>query len=545
MGLLSIYQKKTENNLLLVRDKMLDFFQIKHTKLVLADAIDTHVDAPSFLTIKDILAAYGIESAAIRRGANSYANFDAPFVCAIQQEDWTLASFTLVFHVDENAISYLDPLSNTTVSISLEEFERMDKDIILLLDSSTPKHEINYTKNVKIERLNNLTRQLPAYLFVVSVLLVGIQIFQQPLSIESVVGAGFLLTGAVGLLISILLLLHELDNHNPIILEVCGGIAKKMNCNAVLSSSDATFLGMSWSTWGFAYFATFFVSQMFLIGNKELLPILSFASLVVFPYILYSLYYQWKVVKQWCPLCLVVQILLLSNLGVSIAGWSFGVWLIAIDIYTVALFSVAILIFLLSAYTVIPLIKRASASGDYEKRWKKLRYHPDVFRSFLSRSERVYSPAEELGILVGNPDARNEITKVCNPYCGLCANAHPQLEQIVRNNKDVKVRIIFTASGEEHDIKTAPVQHLLAIQEKYGSEKVHVALEDWYLAEEKDYGMFAEKYPMNGELKQQESKIRAMREWCDRMKIRATPTFYINERELPDSYRVNELKNFF
>jgi hypothetical protein len=27
------------------------------------------------------------------------------------------------------------------------------------------------------------------------------------------------------------------------------------------------------------------------------------------------------------------------------------------------------------------------------------------------------------------------------------------------------------------------------------------ALDDWYLAEQKDYGTFASKYPMNGELK--------------------------------------------
>ena len=45
--------------------------------------------------------------------------------------------------------------------------------------------------------------------------------------------------------------------------------------------------------------------------------------------------------------------------------------------------------------------------------------------------------------------------------------------------------------------------------------------------------------------KQQENKIEEMGEWCDNMKIRATPTFYINGKELPESYRVNELKMFF
>ena len=60
------------------------------------------------------------------------------------------------------------------------------------------------------------------------------------------------------------------------------------------------------------------------------------------------------------------------------------------------------------------------------------------------------------------------------------------------------------------------------------------ALDDWYLAEKKDYDAFALKYPMNGELQQQKDKIIAMREWCDAMKIRATPTIYINGQELPE-----------
>lgn len=111
--------------------------------------------------------------------------------------------------------------------------------------------------------------------------------------------------------------------------------------------------------------------------------------------------------------------------------------------------------------------------------------------------------------------------------------------------RKVKIRIIFTASGEESDKKTAPVQHLLAIQEKYGLHQVQQALDDWYLADEKNYEKFAKKYPMNGELKNQKDKIIAMRDWCDNMKIRATPTIFINGSELPDTYLISELKNLF
>lgn len=69
--------------------------------------------------------------------------------------------------------------------------------------------------------------------------------------------------------------------------------------------------------------------------------------------------------------------------------------------------------------------------------------------------------------------------------------------------------------------------------------------DNWYMAKAKDYPVFAKKYPMNGELQLQKDKIKAMHHWCDQMKIRATPTLFINGYELPESYQVNELKKTF
>lgn len=62
------------------------------------------------------------------------------------------------------------------------------------------------------------------------------------------------------------------------------------------------------------------------------------------------------------------------------------------------------------------------------------------------------------------------------------------------------------------------------------------------MAPSKVYEIFAKKYAMNGELKQQ---IEAMRDWYNNMKIPATPTIYFNGEEMLDSYRINELRNFF
>ena len=85
----------------------------------------------------------------------------------------------------------------------------------------------------------------------------------------------------------------------------------------------------------------------------------------------------------------------------------------------------------------------------------------------------------------------------------------------------------------------------MAIASKHKNEvTITKSLDDWYLPEKKDYVLFAAKYPMNGELLQQGSKIEAMDKWCKKMDIQATPTIFINGYQLPDAYSIEDLQYF-
>ncbi len=110
---------------------------------------------------------------------------------------------------------------------------------------------------------------------------------------------------------------------------------------------------------------------------------------------------------------------------------------------------------------------------------------------------------------------------------------------------NVKAKIIFTTPNEPENIAYKPVSHLLAIAvQSNGDKKINQALDDWYLADKKDYELFAAKYPMNGELTKQDDKIEGMDKWCKGMDIHATPTIFINGNQLPDAYSIEDLKYF-
>lgn len=65
----------------------------------------------------------------------------------------------------------------------------------------------------------------------------------------------------------------------------------------------------------------------------------------------------------------------------------------------------------------------------------------------------------------------------------------------MEENKNLKVKIIFTASNEEDHPAIKPVRHLLSIAEKANEVKTQKALDDWYLAGTKDYETLCCKIP--------------------------------------------------
>ena len=342
-----------------------------------------------------------------------------------------------------------------------------------------------------------------------------------------------------GLATGILLLWFEVDQYNPTLQSFCSG-GKKVNCNTVLGSKYASVFNgnLSLSLAGFSYFLgtlAYLIISGFSTSSTALLAVLSFTTL---PVIIGSVYYQAVVIKQWCKFCIVLQSVLAAEIVVAFTGNFYG--------YGMALETLPLLFTLLLAPVVgwkfiKPLLEKEKKANLYQRSLKKIKNNPDVLKGLLARSRQITTPVEGLGILLKSATAKYTIIKVCNPYCGPCAKAHPVLEELVSNGI-INLQILFTASPSDKDRTATPVKHFLAIDAKGDHTITQGALDTWYTTDKKDYKAFAEQYPMNGELEQQHDKIKAMRNWCDAEKITHTPTIFIDGYELPAEYRVADLK---
>ena len=148
-----------------------------------------------------------------------------------------------------------------------------------------------------------------------------------------------------------------------------------------------------------------------------------------------------------------------------------------------------------------------------------------------------------MGILVGDTDAKNSIVKICNTFCGYCSEAHKHIDYILENKPDFNVRIIYVIPDIDHPAAHA-IKHLLAIAEMGDQNYTRKALDDWYLSSIKNYPEFAAKYPIKIEnLEAQAIKLNKMSSLCKNAGIHYTPQFFINGYQIPENYKIEEIKH--
>lgn len=529
----------SETAFLLIR-----LFNIKISRSSLKQEIEEHPDYPSLLSISDTLQFYGIENITAAFDHDRLTHIPTPFITQVKNKKNGTQLFTVVKEASDETVTYFDADKQAWRNVTTTQFLASYSGIALMADLNAMVEEKDYHQKIRAERNNRFITYIAASLLPFIVLTAGIFSSMQAGKVSLLPFIFCLLTLSGGLF-SILLVWYEIDQHNPALQKVCS-FSKKASCGAVLKSNGAQVAGISWSIIGFAYFAGSLIALLSTgMHYPPMLGALSWISIATVPYIGYSLYYQWQIVKRWCMLCLSVQAVLALQFLVAVtAGWYNHLSIPDINTTLLMQISIAFSIPVLLSVSMLPLIRKAKDSQNNKAALQRLKRHPAVFESLLQRQKKIVRSTENLGITIGNPNPKYKIIKVCNLYCRPCAMAHPVIEELLEKNPDIQLQIIFTATNREGNIATAPAKHLLAISEKKNEVNIRQALNDWYLPGKKDYKVFAEKYPMNGELQKQAEKINGMSHWCQEMEIDSTPCFFINGYQLPSTYDITDLKYF-
>ncbi len=525
-------------NLKEIASEYAQLLNIKVTSSSIKKDIEENPYYPSLLSLSDTFDHYHIDNDAYEVAPTKLNQFVPPFLAFASVQDGT-KDFVLVKSINEREVTFLYK-NKVTQTVLKEEFYKQYQHVIWAANPDERSGEQNFDKKRKAEKVlkNRMSAWRTAVIILIVLILAGN--FETAFALSFI---SLLLIKFVGLATTVLLLIYDMDKNNVFVKDICSA-GKNLNCDAVLNSKASKFNGITWSEIGFFYFAsTTLLLVLPFVPFYSKIAMIAVLNTLATPYIFFSLYYQWRFVKQWCPLCLSVQAAIFSEMIWSI----FTFWTANISLSSafsqILTFGFCILLPIVSWYGLKQMFASAKDAKLYSSAYKRLQYNPEIFNSLLVQQKKLHDGWQHQGIDIGNSNAEHIIVKICNPYCGPCARAHAELEEMIKHSCDLKLKIIFITKNNDNGRSAAVVRHLLTIAAKGNAVETQRCLDHWYLAENKSYEEFSQLYPVGGELKQQESKIEAMNKWCEDAEIMFTPTIFVNGYRLPENYNLGLLKH--
>lgn len=393
------------------------------------ETLQNHPDWPTFLSLSDSLTKWNIPNGVGKTDGTEIDQIPTPFIAHTNNQEAPLA---IVTTVTDNTIVYYLKNPNKTNTESREDFLKKWNGVYLIAEPNEHSGETNYEANKRKAFFNSLV-PVCAIITIIAIsflfLYKNIGVADSSLSVTGIYLQYILLLA--GIAVATLLLWYEIDKNNPLLQKVCTGITNG-NCNAILTGKQSkVFEWLSWSEVGFFYFTGGLLLMIFM--HEKSLSILAWLNILALPYPVFSIYYQWRVAKQWCVLCLAVQALLvLGGINVIASGFLFP-----LPNLSVSFLLSAALLYLLPVfiwYTCKPFVLQLQQGKNTKREYLRIKFNTEIFETLLRKQKQITIPTDGLGIDLGNPGATNTLIKVCNPYCGPCAKAHPKIEELLEQN---------------------------------------------------------------------------------------------------------------
>lgn len=354
--------------------------------------------------------------------------------------------------------------------------------------------------------------------------------------------AHFLLS-LLGVWVCWLIVMYEMGMQSSILDKICMESNDVSGCDAVMNSSGAKLFGkIKLSDIGIIYFISLSFIWVFSLSSHSSQLGIVMISCIAIPFTLYSIFYQFWVVKKWCPLCLtVVSVLWLQAL--SIMFYKFN------NVLSIDLNSILIILFSF-VFTAIAW-RFISAKIESEKNFHEVKANYYRFKRNFSSFKRIIfaNPIVNINIsgiseiIYGNRNASLNLCFITSPSCGYCKEVHAMIGQILTlANGNVQITVRFNINVNSTNNQTAKIcSRLLELFHIQGQVKCMEAMDDIY------GGMLPSKWIQKwGEVKDSSynNVLIEEREWCLNNNVDFTPEIFINGREFPREYERTDLLFF-
>jgi len=532
---------------------LLDLLGVKHTKSFSDKYFNEHPQKNNLYGLSKMLADYGIRNAAtqIEDKGKDLFNIECPFVAHAGGD------FSVVFQVDSNKVHFLR--YGNKLSVPVDQFIQSWSGIILLAETSPESGEPDYREHRKKD-LFILAQQ--AVIAIAGILILGFayinNIFFSPISPTSpysILGiTSLLFVNLIGVFICNLLVLKQLRIQSRYVDKICT-LFSKSDCNNVLESDAAKLFGVfGWSEIGLGYFTA---NIMILLFLPHLIPCLAIINILSLPYTVWSVWYQKVKARQWCPLCLIVQVLLwcIFLLNCLFGYFHFPDFLCFPGLYIQHILLVgciyAIPIFALTL--LLPKLSEGNQVEQLRQEINSIKANDKLFKTLLMQQPFYEVNDSDSTILFSpSPSGREGvvplfITILTNPFCNPCAKMHTRIDKLITRtgelacSPNICIQYIFSAFGESLEYAN---RYFIAIYLERGKETAWQLYSEWFEKGKALKEEFFKSLQLDMTNPAIEVEFQKHQSWKEKTQLRATPTIIVNGYKLPENYKIEDLRHF-
>ncbi len=504
---------------------------LKITATSLKNALLQHPNFPTFVAFSDVLHDFNVPNLATRLTPDRLHEIPLPAIAHFEGGGGTFITITKI--MDDTIEWTHDEIGIKKESIT--SFLHHWQGTTLLIEPNETSGEVNYKENRKQEIIESL--RIP---FIITGLLACFsflfyQVTKQYPITENWQYYALLLTKTLGLVISVMLVWYSIDNNNSFLRSVCQ-LNNKTNCNNILNSKAAKIFGwLTWSEVGLFYFAGGFLTLLFTppLVTSGLLAGLCILAL---PYTIWSIYYQAFIAKEWCPLCVTIQVLIWVEIFIFLKMGFIQNSFSGINWHNISSSFLGIwgILPLLWAFVKKPLQKSLYTDSIYQE-FQKLKFDPNYIQALMSKE--VYLPPIFEGmktIEMGNPEADDKFLLVLSPDCASCRASYYQAKALIEKDDNFKATIILATSLAPNDNAGKVAAKVLS----QTSENMLFALDGWYKDETKNLTKWVIQEDATEEGKQQ---VAIHLRWLELAGISEAPVVFLNNAEIPKHYSISEI----
>lgn len=474
--------------------------------------------------ISYVLSRYGVDSSLIKTNLEELKNLPSPLVINYD------GLFLPVAGVGDDGTFVIINESGSQEEINLTATDKYWNHLALVLDKDGKG-----AGNLVREKLLWLLRRAAMYISFAFVVAAFLYLTVKSFLLHDLLRDIFFVTTVAGLYVSVLFHIQKLNRGNPFVNKIChssSGHSSKRDCASILDSNASKFLGIfSWVDIGSVYFLVFLAVIWFLPARGATTS-LALVSLLALTYVPYSIYYQARIAKHWCPLCLSVQAVLLLNALVSLAYLIVhGVTPNALWLDAVKAGGVALLV--LPVYSaLIYLLATLYVRKERDKKYREYLFSADGIRSMVYGMPEIdMTTSNKITALDRGGDA--ELTMVVNPLCSPCMKKTREVLEILNRKRYTNLSIIFLVDAKSITEKAYAKKLISASLDGNLLEALEAHVKRFPQLEEFEVG-----YVFNPNAK---GILESQLKWCDEHHLMSTPQTYLDGHKLSPLFSVQDI----